>query len=291
MLLTHEMLKKSGFDFGYLEDNYSFDSGECHLFQEQYGQGSRITKEGSRVIKDADGLHGLSSGSLRYFISLTEPGPWQDALQELEECRQRLAANGFTCAYTCCHLPYTGSLEWPPRAQDLAVDLVVFASPRMMLEGFTQSPFIISGRFPGYGFFDEADFMLYAFRQTFCVIPFWSSPSWVKEWMLSEEEVKDEYIAPQAVFVLRHRGRGWHGPGGVVDRRKKLRTPDPQLCKEMKVGHARLHYDYGNPSNQNRIGLYLGDEPVYSPDWYAFGTVGKIGRANNYSIGSKIGHR
>lgn len=236
-------------------------------------------------------LGGLSVGSLRWFIAQAKTDSWRKAMKELEECRRRLVANGFGCAYTCCRLPHTGSLEWPPRAEDVAADLVVFAPPRLMLRGFTQSPFIISGRLPGYGNLDEADMMLEAYRLSFSVIPRWDGPDWVEDWMLSEHEIEDEYIAPQAVFILKHRGRGWHGPLGYVDPNVKFKKVNPTLCHELKIGHAVLHYDNNNPSNHNRVGLYMGNHKVYSPDWYNPEIANRVGAANHYDLGSKTGHR
>lgn len=284
MLLTPKMLAASGRSLEFFETEYAYDSESCQEFQQRFDPSNL-------PLDDRGSLGGLSDGSLRYFIAQARTAHWRKSMQELEECRRRLVANGFGCIYTCCRLPYTGSLEWPPRAEDVAADLVVFAPPRLMLSGFTQSPFIISGRLPGYERFDEADMMYEAHRLSFSVIPRWDGPHWVEDWMLSEHEIEDEYIAPQAVFILKHRGRGWHGPLGYVDPNVKFKKVNPTLCQELKIGHAVLHYDRNNPSNRNRIGLYLGNHPVYSPNWYNPEIANRVGAANHYDLGSKTGHR
>jgi len=284
MLLTSKMLADSGYTLRQLESQYAYDSACCQEFQQGY---SHIDP-----LYDTPGSLGrLSHGSLRWFIAQAKTDSWRKALKELEECRRRLVANGFGCAYTCCQLPYTGSLEWPPKEQFVTADLVVFAPPRLMLRGFTQSPFIISGRLPGYECFDEAEMMYEAHRLSFSVIPRYDAPYWVDDWMLSEHELEDEYVAPQAVFILKHRGRGWHGPGGCVDPNVKFRKATPTLCHELKIGHAVLHYDNNNPSNHNRVGLYMGNHKVYSPDWYNPEIANRVGAANHYDLGSKTGHR
>lgn len=285
MLLSHELAQASGLSVSDIGREYELWADRCDAFQEH---GLKSLNGALRMV---GGLGGLSLGNLNEAANeCGDPGA-NKAFQELEECRRRLVANGFRCTYTRCHLPSVGSMAWGPKLDSVVADLVVFAPPALLAEGFRLSPFIIQGDTYRFGDIGDAALMFEAFLLGFSLIPRERVPYWVDDFMLSREEVELGYVAPQAVFILKNRKSGWYDPYDRFNVGGRKNRVSPKFCQEFRIGHAVMHRDYKDQSNQDMIGLYMGDHKVYSPDWYSPLGGYNVGAANYYDLGSKTGHR
>jgi hypothetical protein len=283
MQLTHEDLERSGITLEFLMDEYRRASGQCEVYEERW----------PNHFEGFGDLGGISRGPIRAIEELDWSGSryWPKGVKNLEEFRRRLIANGFSCVYSNCLLPVVGKRAWSSDMSPGHADLVVFASPSLMLEGFNYSPFIVSGLTAGVLGGSDAAAFVDAADLGFSLIPRGCAPSWVDDIMLSEDERRGDFIAPQAVFVLRHPGRNWHGIDGRPIPEMNLARWNPHLCHEFAVGNARMHYDKQKPDNQDRIGLYIGTHKIFSPEWYGPNRSYRLGGANGYSLGSRTGHR